>query len=45
MCVCFFFTDAAGKGNKPSLAQIELRLVQSKRDIENPTLCVKALPL
>ena len=26
----------------PQFADLELRMVQSKRDIENPTLCVQA---
>lgn len=37
--------ELAGEGNKPNLAQKELRLVQSKRDIENAVLCVKATSL
>ncbi|XP_030059635.1 pyridoxal kinase isoform X1 [Microcaecilia unicolor] len=35
----------AGKGNKPSSAQLELRMVQSKKDIENPELIIKATVL
>ncbi|XP_064413274.1 pyridoxal kinase [Latimeria chalumnae] len=34
--------EQAGKGNKPSAAQLELRMVQSKRDIENPQIVVHA---
>uniref|UniRef100_H2N1W8 Pyridoxal kinase n=1 Tax=Oryzias latipes TaxID=8090 RepID=H2N1W8_ORYLA len=32
----------AGPGKKPSPAQLELRMVQSKADIENPTIVVQA---
>lgn len=32
----------AGSGNKPTLPQLELRLIQSKKDIENPEICIKA---
>ncbi|XP_038044216.1 pyridoxal kinase-like [Patiria miniata] len=35
----------AGPGNKPTPPQRELRLVQSKADLEDPKLCVKATPL
>ncbi|XP_003419082.1 pyridoxal kinase [Loxodonta africana] len=35
----------AGKGQKPSSAQLELRMVQSKRDIENPEIVVQATVL
>uniref|UniRef100_A0A8C3FTW4 Pyridoxal kinase n=4 Tax=Emydidae TaxID=8476 RepID=A0A8C3FTW4_CHRPI len=35
----------AGKGNKPSPAQLELRMVQSKKDIENPEIIIKATEL
>ncbi|KAH1187190.1 pyridoxal kinase isoform X1 [Mauremys mutica] len=35
----------AGKGNKPSRAQLELRMVQSKKDIENPEIIIKATEL
>ncbi|XP_038277207.2 pyridoxal kinase [Dermochelys coriacea] len=34
-----------GKGNKPSPAQLELRMVQSKKDIENPEIIIKATEL
>ncbi|CAD5119224.1 DgyrCDS7856 [Dimorphilus gyrociliatus] len=37
--------DLSGPGNKPIPAQIELQLIQSKRDIENPEICVTAVPL
>ena len=32
----------AGPGEKPTLAQLELKLVQSKSDIEQPDLCIQA---
>nr|XP_039270015.1 pyridoxal kinase-like [Styela clava] len=32
----------AGPGKKPTLPQLELKLIQSKRDIEDPTICIKA---
>lgn len=35
-------TELAGEGNKPKSAQLELRLVQSKQDIENPDCRFKA---
>ncbi|XP_036601804.1 pyridoxal kinase [Trichosurus vulpecula] len=35
----------AGKGKKPSPAQLELRMVQSKKDIENPEIIVEATVL
>lgn len=35
----------AGEGNKPSAFQRELLMVQSKKDIEEPTLVVKGTPL
>ncbi|XP_076975143.1 pyridoxal kinase [Tamandua tetradactyla] len=35
----------AGKGQKPSPAQLELRMVQSKRDIEDPEIVVQATVL
>ncbi|XP_053561692.1 pyridoxal kinase [Bombina bombina] len=35
----------AGPGIRPSYAQLELRMVQSKRDIENPELIVTAIVL
>ncbi|NXN30260.1 PDXK kinase, partial [Nycticryphes semicollaris] len=35
----------AGEGNKPNSAQLELRVVQSKKDIENPEIIVKATVL
>ncbi|XP_071801197.1 pyridoxal kinase-like [Asterias amurensis] len=41
-------TDAqelAGAGNKPSPAQRELRMVQSKADLEDPKVCMKGVPL
>jgi len=35
----------AGAGKIPTSAQKELRLIQSKSDIENPTIVVEAIPL
>ncbi|XP_058379182.1 pyridoxal kinase isoform X1 [Diceros bicornis minor] len=35
----------AGEGQKPSMAQLELRMVQSKKDIENPEIVVQATVL
>ncbi|XP_019379419.1 PREDICTED: pyridoxal kinase [Gavialis gangeticus] len=35
----------AGEGNKPNSAQLELRMVQSKKDIENPAMIIKATVL
>lgn len=35
----------AGAGLKPSAAQLELRMVQSKKDIENPEIVVRAAVL
>lgn len=35
----------AGQGKKPSPAQLELRMVQSKRDIESPEIVVQAAVL
>lgn len=35
----------AGPGKKPSPAQLELRMVQSKADIENPAIAVTARAL
>ncbi|XP_028623781.1 pyridoxal kinase isoform X1 [Grammomys surdaster] len=35
----------AGEGQKPSPAQLELRMVQSKKDIENPEIVVQATVL
>ncbi|XP_006137992.2 pyridoxal kinase isoform X1 [Pelodiscus sinensis] len=37
--------EQAGKGNKPNPAQLELRMVQSKKDIENPEIIIKATVL
>ena len=33
------------EGHKPTSAQLELRLIQSKTDIENPQLCIEATVL
>lgn len=38
--VCF--PEVAGPGKRPSPAQLELRMVQSKADIENPAIVVNA---
>ena len=35
----------AGPGQKPSPAQLELRMVQSKADIENPDIVIEATVL
>ncbi|XP_066478516.1 pyridoxal kinase [Tiliqua scincoides] len=35
----------AGEGKKPNSAQLELRMVQSKKDIENPEIIIKATVL
>ncbi|XP_039599968.1 pyridoxal kinase-like isoform X1 [Erpetoichthys calabaricus] len=35
----------AGPGNKPSASQLELRMVQSKKDIENPEIVIHATVL
>lgn len=37
-----YANEMAGPGKKPSPAQLELRMVQSKADIENPSIAVKA---
>ncbi|PWA31199.1 hypothetical protein CCH79_00002936 [Gambusia affinis] len=37
-----YAVETAGPGIKPSPAQLELRMVQSKADIENPSIVVKA---
>ena len=39
------FSELAGAGNKPSPAQRELRMVQSKADLEDPKVCMKGVPL
>jgi len=38
-------TALAAPGKTPTAAQKELRLIQSKSDIENPRIIVKAVPL
>ncbi|XP_053352512.1 pyridoxal kinase-like [Clarias gariepinus] len=38
-------TDAAGPDQRPSPAQLELRMVQSKADIEDPAITVNAVVL
>jgi pyridoxine kinase len=35
----------AGPGKRPSPAQLELRMVQSKKDIEYPAIVVEAIVL
>jgi hypothetical protein len=40
-----FCAAAAGPGNSPHTAQRELRLIQSKTDIETPKIIVEAVPL
>ena len=40
-----FTVDAAGAGNKPSVSQMELRLIQSKADIESPKITFAATQL
>jgi hypothetical protein len=35
-------SEAAGPGNKPNKAQMELRLVQSKHIFENPQIDIHA---
>ncbi|XP_029141238.1 pyridoxal kinase [Protobothrops mucrosquamatus] len=35
----------AGEGNKPNSAQLELRMIQSKKDIENPEIIITATVL
>lgn len=37
--------ELAGPGNTPTPAQIELQLIQSKKDIENPEITINATPL
>uniref|UniRef100_A0A8C5DWE2 Pyridoxal kinase n=1 Tax=Gouania willdenowi TaxID=441366 RepID=A0A8C5DWE2_GOUWI len=37
-----YANDVAGPGKRPSPAQLELRMVQSKADIENPSVVVEA---
>uniref|UniRef100_A0A3Q2QK91 Pyridoxal kinase n=1 Tax=Fundulus heteroclitus TaxID=8078 RepID=A0A3Q2QK91_FUNHE len=37
-----YANEMAGPGNKPSAAQLELRMIQSKADIENPSVVVEA---
>lgn len=39
------FVAQAGEGQKPSPALLELRMVQSKKDIENPEIVVQATVL
>lgn len=40
-----FLTEVACPNQKPSPAQLELRMVQSKADIEDPAIIVKAVIL
>lgn len=39
------FLDAAGPGKKATPAQMELRLIQSKADIESPNISIPATKL
>jgi len=39
------FVEIAGPGKRPTPAQLELRMVQSKADIEDPALVVEATVL
>ncbi|KAM4608452.1 pyridoxal kinase-like isoform 2-T2 [Polymixia lowei] len=39
------YANVAGPGTRPSPAQLELRMVQSKADIENPAIVVEAAVL
>jgi len=45
VCVCVSAAVLAGPGKSPTSAQKELRLIQSKSDIENPRIVVEAVPL
>lgn len=36
------FSEMAGPGKRPTPAQLELRMVQSKADIEHPAIVVEA---
>lgn len=38
----FSLSEMAGPGKRPSPAQLELRMVQSKADIEKPAIVVEA---
>lgn len=40
-----YLSEVAGANQKPSPAQLELRMVQSKADIEDPAIIVKAVVL
>uniref|UniRef100_A0A667ZVR7 pyridoxal kinase n=1 Tax=Myripristis murdjan TaxID=586833 RepID=A0A667ZVR7_9TELE len=40
-----YANEMAGPGKRPSPAQLELRMVQSKADIENPAIAVEAMVL
>lgn len=40
-----YLSEVAGANRKPSPAQLELRMVQSKADIEDPAIIVKAVVL
>lgn len=42
---CLCSSAQAGAGQKPSPAQLELRMVQSKKDIEDPEIVVQATVL
>ena len=38
MPISYVFADEAGPGKDPNWAQMELRLIQSKQDIETPVI-------
>ena len=40
-----YLTGLAGDGNRPTAAQIELRLIQSLDEIRNPEITFKAQPV
>jgi len=41
----YFVSEEVAPGKKPTFADLELRLVQSKKDIEDPETCVKGIIL
>ena len=45
IAIMFSFLELAGPGNKPTRKQLELKLIQSKTDIEQPNITIKAEPL
>jgi len=44
-CLFIYSAVLAGAGKIPTSAHKELRLIQSKSDIENPRIVVEAVPL